>query len=224
MIFLLFCKIFSRKSSLLLTMRYVDLHTHRKGDNKYNAQGTRYSVVNCAPTDELDGVRYCSVGIHPWDVAEGWREDFERLKERVLLPQVVAIGECGLDKLRGGEWSLQMECFQAQIDLARRVGKPLILHCVKAVDEVMRMCVGVKCVFHGFRGKPELAKQLLGRGFDLSFGERFNVESLALAWQAGRMWLETDESELGIEEIYERAARALRISPTDIVVPGTVSW
>lgn len=224
MIFLLFCKIFSRKSSLLLTMRYIDLHTHRKSENKYEVQSTRYSVVNCAPTDELDGLRYCSVGIHPWDVAEGWHVDFERLKERVLLPQVVAIGECGLDKLRGGEWSLQMECFQAQIDLARMVGKPLILHCVKAVDEVMRMCVGVKCVFHGFRGKPELAKQLLGRGFDLSFGERFNVESLALAWQAGRMWLETDESELGIEEIYERAARALRISPTDIVVPGTVSW
>ena len=90
------------------------------------------------------------------------------------------------------------------------------------MDEVIRMCVGVKCIFHGFRGKPEQAKQLLQKGFDLSFGEKFNVDSLTLAWKAGRMWLETDESECSIEQIYQQAAKALCISPTDIVVPGTI--
>ena len=204
-------------------MEFVDIHTHKLPEEPQNSlHGKIITVVNCSPNADIERFEYCSVGIHPWDVTTNWQDDFEILKKRVLQPQVVAIGECGLDKLRGGEWSLQKACFQAQIDLSKQTGKPLVLHCVKAVDEVIRMCVGVKCIFHGFRGKPEQAKQLLQKGFDLSFGEKFNADSLTLAWQAGRMWLETDESECTIEQIYQQAAKALRISPTDIVVPGTI--
>ena len=204
-------------------MEFVDIHTHKLPEEPQNSlHGKIITVVNCSPNTDIERFEYCSVGIHPWDVTKNWQDDFEILKKRVLQPQVVAIGECGLDKLRGGERSLQKDCFQAQIDLAKQTGKPLVLHCVKAVDEVIRMCVGVKCIFHGFRGKPEQAKQLLQKGFDLSFGEKFNADSLTLAWQAGQMWLETDESECTIEQIYQQAAKALRISPTDIVVPGTI--
>ena len=142
-------------------MEFVDIHTHKLPEEPQNSlHGKIITVVNCSPNADTDRFEYCSVGIHPWDVTKNWQDDFEILKKRVLQPQVVAIGECGLDRLRGGEWSLQKACFQAQIDLAKQTGKPLVLHCVKAVDEVIRMCVGVKCIFHGFRGKTVVTERI----------------------------------------------------------------
>ena len=78
-----------------------------------------------------------------------------------------------------------------------------------------------RMVWHGFRGKPQQAEQLLRAGIELSFGEHFNADSLRLAYGERKMWLETDDSILSIKEIYERASRALSISPTDIELPGT---
>ncbi|MBQ5461586.1 MAG: TatD family hydrolase, partial [Bacteroidaceae bacterium] len=107
-------------------MEFVDIHTHKLPEEPQNSlHGKIITVVNCLPNADIERFEYCSVGIHPWDVTKNWQDDFEILKKRVLQPQVVAIGECGLDKLRGGEWSLQKDCFQAQIDLAKQTGKPL---------------------------------------------------------------------------------------------------
>jgi len=104
------------------------------------------------------------------------------------------------------------------------MGLPLIVHCVKALDDVLRMCQGVPCIFHGFRGKPQQAQTLINRGFDLSFGPNFNPESLRLAAAVGRMWLETDDGPDPIERVYERAATALGIKPEGIALPTTLSF
>ena len=63
-----------------------------------------------------------------------------------------------------------------------------------------------KWIVHGFRGKPQLAGQLLKAGIDLSFGEKFNPESIQIT-PIERLFIETDESAMPIERIYEQIAR-----------------
>ena len=160
-----------------------------------------------------------------------WESGFEKIEQSVLqieskglLSKLAAIGEIGLDKNRGGSMQAQTDCFRRMLGLADRYAKPVILHCVKAVDEILMILneenFSLPVVLHGFRGKPEQARQLLNKGFYLSFGPKFNDESIKLAYEAKRMFLETDDSRVGIEDVYELAGKALSISPTDISVPG----
>ena len=119
---------------------------------------------------------------------------------------------------------VQENCFMAQLALAEKFQLPMIIHAVKTVNEVEACLSGFQLskqvVFHGFRGKPKQALSLLSKGFYLSFGQKFNPESLRLAYHANRMFLETDDSGISIVEVYSLAANALNISPTDISVPG----
>ena len=137
-----------------------------------------------------------SAGIHPW-----WTEhDLDRLWNGLLAwaghAQVVAIGECGLDKLRGASMEVQKEIFVRQLELGEHLSLPVTIHCVKAFDQLLSLRKtlrpSVQWTVHGFRGKPELAKQLLAAGFNLSFGKHFNAESYALTPDA-RRYRETDD-------------------------------
>ena len=140
-----------------------------------------------------------SAGIHPWWTAdEGLAAAAWTGLERLLPhPQIVALGECGIDRLRGAEAGQQAEWLRRQIVLAERYGLPVTLHCVRAFDVLLalhkRWRPTTRWTVHGFRGKPALARQLLDAGFDLSFGTRFNAESLALT-PPGRRHRETDDA------------------------------
>ena len=100
-------------------------------------------------------------GIHPWqaDKAFGVPD----------LSGKLAIGECGLDALRGPSLEVQEEVFRGQIALSERLGKPLIIHCVKALDRLLKVqktpIPSQKWMFHGFRGKPQQLRSLLDAGF-----------------------------------------------------------
>ena len=137
-----------------------------------------------------------SVGIHPWWTAAA---DWEDLKEGLLLwaehPQVQRIGECGLDKLQGAAIEVQEHVFLMHVTLSERLQKPLTIHCVKAFDRLLalrkQLCPTQRWAIHGFRGKPELAQQLLAAGFDLSFGAHYNEAAYALC-PPTRRYRETD--------------------------------
>ena len=137
-----------------------------------------------------------SVGIHPWWTADAAWED---LKEGFYLwaqhPQVVRIGECGLDKLKGGALDLQEQVFLMHVALSERIQKPLTIHCVKAFDRLLALRKQLRptqrWAIHGFHGKPEQAQQLLATGFDLSFGKHYNEAAFALCPPA-RRYRETD--------------------------------
>ncbi len=112
---------------------------------------------------------WASVGCHPND-----EEDFDVAKYEELAkdPKVVAIGECGLDYFRSsGEG--QKERFLAQIDLAERLGKPLIIHCRDAHDDMLALLAerkpAVPVVMHFFTATGELAQKYLDLGCYLSF-------------------------------------------------------
>ncbi len=201
-----------------------DLHTH-------NSSFQPDAIVNCDLDADFSLYPRFSLGIHPWKVDVDWKKNMHRLIMALsnieiggMIDNLAALGEIGLDKVRGGDIKLQMNCLEEQLQLADRMHKPVILHCVKAMDEmllVLKKYEGLKHVtFHGFRGKPAQAEQLMSKGYYLSFGIRFNDESLRLAYSHGRMFLETDDSGLQISDVYNAASNVLHISPTDISVPG----
>lgn len=128
-----------------------------------------------------------AAGIHPWWTAQA---DFDAERHLAALrrlaahPQVVQIGECGIDLLRGAEVEVQRALFVRQVSISEECAKPMTLHCVRAFDQLLALKKQLRPLqrwtIHGFRGKPVLARQLLGAGFDLSFGPLRNDESYAL--------------------------------------------
>lgn len=188
-------------------MKFIDIHTHNKSEE------TAYAIFNSngEPTTGC-----ASVGIHPWDVDNNWKERFRTIKELAKAPDITAIGECGIDRAHSGAGlELQTEVFRAHITLSEELKKPLIIHCVKAVDNIISQYKECKpqqaWIIHGFRGKPQQAEQLTRAGLYLSLGEHFNAES-AKVIPADRLFIESDESNTPIEMIYATIAAARECS------------
>lgn len=148
----------------------TDIHSHTPGPERvYNLDPTEPAAI--LPSGQL-----CSAGIHPWNAALATPDAIARLDTLAREPFVVAIGETGIDRRRGAPPEVQKPLFDHHIALARELRKPLIIHCVGAWDEIIAACRGLDImkIIHGFRGKPELARRLVGAGFHLSLGNRFN--------------------------------------------------
>ena len=193
---------------------FYDIHTHRSLPPAESCRRILNRIVGVDtlfPRDEK-----LSCGIHPWYIQEG-DVQLEALKNYLDSSEnIVAIGEAGLDKLHSPvSLARQQDIFHQQALLAEEYGKPLLIHCVKAWEEVLRekksLRPSVPWILHGFRGKGELARQLLREGFCLSFGLHFQPSALREAWPE-RLFLETDEAEVGIGVIYREASAALGIS------------
>ncbi len=139
-----------------------------------------------------------SAGIHPWwtEEAEVLPQLFDGLKALLPHPVIVALGECGLDRLKGAEMQVQEEIFCRQVELAELHQLPITIHCVRAFDRLLylhkKLRPSTRWTIHGFRGNPTLARQLLIAGLDLSFGKRYNADSFALT-PPDRRHLESDD-------------------------------
>jgi TatD DNase family protein len=187
-----------------------DIHTHRYPTHPGEV------ILNCYPDDfHPDANGWYSVGIHPWIIDSGYTGRVETHPLSVLFaehaqhPRVLTIGEAGVDKLAKAEISLQEEFFKYQARLADDLKKPLIIHAVRSSDSLLRLkrelSPSEAWIIHGFRGKPELAEEYLNHGFYLSLGERYQKAALNRI-PLDRLFLETDESPLPIELLYEQVA------------------
>lgn len=161
-------------------------------------------------------VVYASVGIHPWNLTlEHSEHQWEALCQSVKDKRTIAIGECGLDKLKGPSLELQTAIFKQEAALAEDSSLPLIIHCVKAFNELILLKKEISprqpWIIHGFRGKPSLALDCIRHGFYLSLGSRFQTDTLK-AIPLDRLFIETDESEESIGSIYQRIAEVKGIS------------
>ena len=164
----------------------IDIHTHR-------------------PTS---AVTITAVGLHPWQAEHGAAPSEEEIEA------ADAVGEIGLDKACGVDFEQQTAVFEAQLRLAEQHQKPVVLHCVRAFEEVMNALEKFALrtvIFHGFIGSSEQAERAVKKGYYLSFGARTArskkpIEALR-ATPLDRLFVETDEAETPIEEIYALVAR-----------------
>ena len=207
---------------------YINIHTHR-------------------PTGR--GIELRTAGIHPWEadsqdveafaarfadkggsagtgVAGGATAGTERVGNGAA--EVQAIGETGLDFACPVPREAQFNALRAQLALARQAGMPVVLHCVRAFEPLMRElaeCEPRAVIFHGFIGSPEQARQALRRGYYLSFGERAFASPKTLRAlrevPLGQLFFETDDDEVTIGEIYDRAAAVLGL-PEEVLQRATL--
>jgi TatD DNase family protein len=115
---------------------------------------------------------YATVGIHPHDVAKACDQSFDEIKELAQDPKVVAYGEIGLDYFRNiSPRDQQIEMFARQLELAKELNLPVIIHDRDAHEETLRMVKssGVRLgVFHCFSGDWAMARQCIDLGFYIS--------------------------------------------------------
>lgn len=178
--------------------KFFDVHTHTQ-DAQYD--GDRETVIARAVEAGISMVQvgtdfemskkavelaerydniYATVGLHPTDNKKE-EFDYKAYKQLALSSKkVVAIGECGLDYFRMRPFDdaqgKQKEIFKKQIELAKDVGKPLMIHCREAFEDLIEILrttdYGLRTpgVIHFFSGSVDDAKILLDMGFYFSFG------------------------------------------------------
>lgn len=190
-------------------MILFDFHHH-------NRENT-YGIYNLEPKEIVIEKKF-SVGIHPKDIDENWEENFEKIKEISLLQNCVAIGECGLDGLISVNENLQKEVFEKHILWANQINKPVIIHCVKRFSEIIlfQKIAEIPLVIHGFNKKKTIADEMLKHGFYLSFGKSvlhsLSLQSILKEFPLEKMFLETDDANFNIEELYQKTAEIKGIS------------
>jgi len=211
-------------------MRIIDVHTHLDVPEFAadlsgvfaRAMAAGVDMMICVGTDlrssqqsvemarRFPGRLYASVGIHPHDVARAGRDDMSAVRELAGLPEVVAIGESGLDFHRDlVSRDLQVSAFHEHIRLSSETGKPLILHGRKSDDELLEILARsasdaspagarFRGVRHCFDSSPETAARYVEQGFCLSFGGAITrpgfkkAKAAAAAVPADRLLVETD--------------------------------
>ena len=199
----------------------VDFHTHRPDATS--------ALIAADPRrfDPQPGKWY-SVGFHPWDdVNMLTAGDFDLLRQCAGHPQVLAVGETGMDRLRGAGIEVQRDVFLRHLQFARDLGKPVVVHNVRATREILdaRHRAGlddVTLVIHGMRGNAHIARTLLDAGCYLSYGPRFNAAAV-LVTPLDRLLIETDDSPVPITDVASSVAQTLTLTPTSLVTHVTAN-
>lgn len=204
-------------------METFDVHTYQllPDDSEDPYQPYIFNTFPLGFEDAVGSNSSCffSCGIHPWH-SEDADAQMDFLEEIAGHPRILAIGECGIDKLKGADQRIQKKVFERHIQLSEKLKKPLIIHCVKAWESVIQLKKQYRptqaWIIHGFRGKPEMAHQLSQHGFWFSMGVKFNEKSL-LHLPIERMLCETDDNEVPIDQVYQTLADYLSIPIDEFV-------
>lgn len=196
-------------------MHFINLHTHHLFSNTE----TISIYNNRIGKEPLQLESFFSIGIHPWDIdlieeEEAW----QIIKKVVSYKNCLAIGECGLDKLVTTNFKQQQLLFEKQLQVALENKKPVIIHCVKAFDELLEITKSyreqIPLIVHGFSKSQQLAMGLIHKGFYLSLNQTlisnnfFDFKGLPL----NKLFLETDDKmNITIEDIYIQFALKLNM-------------
>lgn len=189
-------------------MKLFDLHHHKNHSS---------GIYNLGLFENIPQNKF-SVGIHPKDVSEHFDERFLWLKRVSEDENCIAIGECGLDGLIEVDEELQEECFEKQILWANEIKKPVIIHCVRRFSQLLRFkkFAEVPMIVHGFNKKRNIADDLQNAGFYLSFGkavlQNVYLQQILADFPISRMFLETDDADFEIEELYQKTSELKSIS------------
>ncbi|MDN4165839.1 TatD family hydrolase [Cytophagales bacterium LB-30] len=165
---------------------------------------------------------YYSLGIHPWYLPQSLDQAMKSLREECQNPFCLAIGEAGLDRLCASPWDAQQRAFRLQVQMAAELGHPLIIHSVRAGEELIKILQEEKftgtAIMHGFNQKLSLGQRYLDAGLILSFGAallRADSNATAMLKTLGPkqvFFLETDDSTVSIESVYHATCAHLGVS------------
>lgn len=189
---------------------FVNIHTHF-------TQKEGVFILNGNTKDTFNHLY--SIGIHPNEGDKMILND-DTLEEKLKAKNCVALGECGLDKNTLSSIEKQISVFKLQISLSEKLKLPIIIHCVKAWNEIFVLKNELKptqdWIYHGFR-KVSILEQVLKSGCFISIGTAIifdqNLQKAITKIPPEKLFLETDnDPDHSIEEVYEAVASLQKIS------------
>jgi TatD DNase family protein len=206
-------------------MQLIDTHVHLNFDvfqadlasiaDRWRQAGVVHLVHSCVEPDEFETIRAIAdrfeeisfaVGLHPLD-SEKWTDHTAAKIEALARSdrRVVAIGEMGLDFYKAQNQEHQQDIFLAQLEIARTLDKPVIIHCRdaalamrSAIEKYQQQAGSVRGVMHCWTGTPEETRWFLDLGFYISFSgvvtfkSAHSVKESATLVPADRLLIETD--------------------------------
>ena len=203
---------------------YIDIHDHDARSHHGHFQIENLMTHENRIPDNEKGLAY-TIGIHPWFLtAENFQQQISIVSQYADHQNIIALGESGFDRLKGPALIIQQAAFEEQVRIADKVSKPLFIHCVRAWDELLsehkKLIPSTTWLVHGFRGKKELAMQLISKGMYLSFWFDFILKPestpLIRSLPKEKIFLETDGSGIDIKTVYEKVAVDLDLSVEEL--------
>ncbi len=191
-------------------MNYLNCHTHK-------SKNRQWEIVSIAPGENVSS--FHSIGIHPW---HAHAFPIDQIEERIInriKNNTLAIGEVGLDLIKGPKLEIQIEVLIQQIEISEKEKLPVIIHCVKAWNELAMIKRKIqptqKWVFHGF-AKANLLKEVLQEKMIISIGpdilKNLKLQRVIQSIPNESLLLETDDSSVDIEQVYKKVAELKGIS------------
>lgn len=201
---------------------YIDIHTHR-----LNEKSDVCSILSINLEEQMSRHQtvFHSVGIHPWNIKSiDTSLTLHKLEISASNPAIVAIGEIGLDRITKTPLLIQQKIFQKQLLIAEKNNKPVIIHCVKCYSEIIsirkKSNSKLPWIIHGFIKNKQIATDLIALGCYLSFGKALlsnkKVQSVFQTLPLNKLFLETDNSDLEIEDIYLKASQIRKLEIKDL--------
>lgn len=199
---------------------WINIHTHKPGAG--------INIVDpCLGKVELrgEGRVYYSLGIHPVYIDENAGVRLEDIRKAAEEKKIVAVGEAGMDRNAPVEMGVQVEWFRRQAEIAGEYRLPLIIHGVRAIPELIAEYKKYDgepgWIMHGFNNREEILRDLLRHGFYISAGrhvmnEESHIYRLLPEIPAERLFIETDNSDFQIEEIYKVVAERRKIAVEEL--------
>ncbi|QTV04691.1 TatD family hydrolase [Faecalibacter bovis] len=199
----------------------INAHTHHISQNPLIVR----DIYNQYPWNFVANEAYYSIGIHPILINESNIErDLLTIEKHLSNEKCLAIGEIGLDKITPINFDLQISVFKAQLKIAELHQIPVIIHCVRAYQEILsirkELKLSIPFIFHGFNKNEHLAQQIISNNCLLSFGKNLlqnpNLQTIFANLSDENFFLENDDSQISIEEIYSKAAEIRNTSVDNI--------
>ena len=191
----------------------ADLHTHR-------FKGGDFELVSTGCCEQF---KYSSLEFHPWNLPD----HFDKLDDSFVLKaeKCSAIGEIGLDRLRGPDLVTQRKYFDVLLETADTLSKPVVIHSVRCDAELFQALSGFKqnVLIHGFNGGVSKLAKYLESGFFVSFSRLQNREVITFLQKNGlrNIGLETDDLDCNIENIALDISFALDIHVDEVDANST---
>ena len=170
------------------------------------------------PNDKI----FFTAGLHPWHAEQLTKSEIEfRLENLISKKQIIAVGETGLDKIRGANWQTQIDVFKTHVGIAEKHKMPLIIHSVKSHNEILKLRIDLKAkvpwVIHNFTGSEQIANDLIHHGFCLSLchhiqNSNSRISDYIQTLPLERIFFESDDFNVDIKGLYYTAAIKFEIS------------
>ncbi|HSH50183.1 MAG TPA: TatD family hydrolase, partial [Bacteroidales bacterium] len=162
---------------------------------------------------QSSGKIFFTAGLHPWHADQLTLNQIEKkLKKLISAKEIIAIGETGLDKLKDVKWETQLQVLKKHIEISEKFQLPLVIHSVKAHNEILKLKkdTGAKSIWviHNFTGSKQMAMDFLNHGFYLSIchhikNKNSRINQFFHQLPKDRIFLETDDFDISIKELYQ---------------------